>query len=562
MTNITNDEFIALFNSPNNPPLNDYIIEGNVEFNSSNYPHKPIYITNCHFRNQVLFESVTLDPNIFFGNGCGFEQSLLFKNCNSTSDSETSAGDSANLIVNSCTIGSLALLGNNFRNGVKFYSVELDSFAVNGLTSEKDLFLEKSTIKNICIIRHIKLSQIKFFNCQLLNITKIQNTSVEVGYFFDCKFIGMINISEGKFSETLCFQNNKAEDYMFIDNIDSEGALRIFNGNEFKKAIQIDYYNKKTKISRGFNKIDLESSQFLGSMEIIGPDNISISSKINQLIISGFLKGRINFTNFIIKEAEITRSNADTQILFNHVKFSKLIFNYFTKSGELQFLNMESTGENDTSLEIIYSYLGKAQFLNASLDSFSTIRIEHSILSEIITSNVKWFSPEKLNQPLKNKNLDHLKNIRELFGQLKYAIEKQGNTIQALDFKRHEMSAYKNELDLKWKKNIKDWFVMFVNQSNDYGRDWTLPVVLAATVTFMFYCFLIIIVEPVSTDWAFYDYGYVFFNLLNPLHTLDKLFPDTNIPNSFLVNALDFIYKIVISYLIFQTVSAFRKHIK
>ena len=124
------------------------------------------------------------------------------------------------------------------------------------------------------------------------------------------------------------------------------------------------------------------------------------------------------------------------------------------------------------------------------------------------------------------------------------------------------MTAYREELKHKKEKNLEDQFTMFVNQSNDYGQSWLLPSILAVTITFMFYCFLIILVEPASTGFVFYEYSYVFFNLFNPLHTLDKLFPETNIPFSLPVNALDFIYKIVISYLIFQTVSAFRKHIK
>jgi hypothetical protein len=113
----------------------------------------------------------------------------------------------------------------------------------------------------------------------------------------------------------------------------------------------------------------------------------------------------------------------------------------------------------DSLLDIFNSNLGVCELYNTFLDSFTKVAIKNSVLSEIITSNVRWFRLNQLEKPEDypgSAQEFYWSNRREFFRQLKYAMNKQGNRIQALEFKSYEMSAFHKELSTQ-KTNRKNF---------------------------------------------------------------------------------------------------------
>jgi hypothetical protein len=170
------------------------------------------------------------------------------------------------------------------------------------------------------------------------------------------------------------------------------------------------------------------------------------------------------------------------------------------------------------------------------------------------------------------------KNNREIFRQLKLAMENQGNRINSLEFKSYEMEAYKLELLNNYPKNkrIGDRVIMLFSQSNDYGLNFLKPARYIILFSFTTYCLIVAGISPIltfqlgesfedvkSTYYELLRYGNSWFTMFNPLFDLEKTFDiekDTVIPIG--VGLITMIYRIILSYLLFQLVSAFRKFVK
>jgi len=230
--------------------------------------------------------------------------------------------------------------------------------------------------------------------------------------------------------------------------------------------------------------------------------------------------------------------------------------------------NIENNNSNE--FRSINSHLGRTNFTSFSFEGFENIEINDSNFSEIITANVRWFDPEKILK--KSKDCKDFGGNRDLFRQLKYSMFKQGDRVQALFFKRYEMQALRKQL-LLMKGHTGEKAMLWMNGSNDHGQNWIKPMVLGLIFTGIFYVFFIIstapeltntfsfsIVNLVSTVNVILKYALVALKFLNPTHTYSSL--GTDIRDNFLGNLFDIIQRIVISYFIFQTISAFRKYIK
>jgi len=196
--------------------------------------------------------------------------------------------------------------------------------------------------------------------------------------------------------------------------------------------------------------------------------------------------------------------------------------------------------------------------------------IHDSNLVDISASSIKWFEYKQVNQHA--KTIEDHKQKRELFRQLKFAMEKQGDKIQSLVFKQYELIAYRQELHSSIGR-YDEKFIMLLNRSNSYGQNWWKPVLWAIGFTSLFYYLITIFQSPEISGMDFSGAGVshlwyilwknfgVFFQMLNPVHIIDKISEGAQYISK-MTYFLDYLYRIILSYLIFQTISAFRKYVK
>lgn len=140
------------------------------------------------------------------------------------------------------------------------------------------------------------------------------------------------------------------------------------------------------------------------------------------------------------------------------------------------------------------SNFGKAQFFQVDFRSFERIVFGNTILTEIATSNVKWFEPaqladgtistaqSKLKTTIKKKDytvvklaresIRELNSRREIYRQLKYAAQKQGDIPLSHEFQRQEMEYYKEVTRHEKPRKASEFIIMYASQGNNFRQSW------------------------------------------------------------------------------------------
>lgn len=534
-----------------------------------------VIIEDCVFEDLVAFKNMNLNCGVVFKN-CVFKKSFLINNCSATETDDKFNFDNYHLEFINTTIEGLYFNGNNNidrgirikensiinKIQVKSLICKMGSFTINNCTVNTLFDIAQSKIQNDISIR----------GSSTIN-AKIRFESIEVGSFVftDSTFNKDVHIWSGNVN-SLTFNDGIFNDDLHITAVPICDYLTII-GTEFKKSIVFKLWDQANQKQGKLYKIYLSSSKFGKQFAIDGS-----GYEVDKLEIdtSKQLEGALYFNSTNIKQAKIWGDNYNCNIVFNHTNFNELIFDSFYNYSTLSIISSTSFGEN-SSLTIAHSNLGKTQIFNMDLNTFDKTTILNSVIIDIITANVKWFEDNKLN-PETSASLEILEQKKEIYRQLKFALDKQGNRISSLRFKALEIKTYKKEtfIKIKWYQRIfnVDRFVLWVGQSNDYGLNWFKPVLFAIGFS-VFFHFLIIVgisdelsyfpnltLESIDKTCNIYQDNFKSLpQLMNPTHYLERVYPDNKNLN-FSVYFLDYLLKLVLAFFIFQIISAFRKYIK
>jgi hypothetical protein len=239
---------------------------------------------------------------------------------------------------------------------------------------------------------------------------------------------------------------------------------------------------------------------------------------------------------------------------FNHAEFkSKTNFYSATFQDLADFTRAKFTnrqGNAECRFEnTIFNH--SALFMEATFDNLK-------FLNSVIRSQGYF-----VNSKIKNGN-------RETFRVIKDQFLKQNNTIDALNFFKLEMvqkdKELKNEL-LKnnWsKKPIGDFLINFLNKiSNDYGLNWIQGLIFTLIMGLLFFLLSLLFLKDFpyqigfgnTIDGIIYGLKY-YFQFLLPTHKPDYLIKYNPTTGFYF---FDLFGRIIVSYGIYQVISAFRK---
>lgn len=534
-----------------------------------------VIIENCIFEDIVIFENIDLNCGIEFRN-CTFKKTFSINDCKSENyDYEFNFNNSHLEFINTTIEGlyfngankiqrGIGIQNNSIINSLKVETIicSMGSFEIHDSTVNNHFDISLAKIQNNISIRGNSIinSKIRFENIQVNSLV-----------FTDAKFNNDIHIWAGKV-ENFTFNDGVFNDDLTITGVPISKNLTVI-GSDFKKSITFNLWDETNNKQGKLSKIYISSAKFGEQFIINGNDY-----EIDEIIIkaSKQLEGALYFNSSNFLNAEISGDNYNSNIVFNHCNFNKLGFDFFYNYSTLSIISAKSFGVNSI-LTIAHSNLGKFHLFNVFLNTFEKINIFNSVLTEIITANVKWFDDSKLN-PDNSTSLHTFEQRKEIYRQLKYALDKQGNRISSLHFKALEMKTYKQEsfIKVKWYKRIFDInrFVLWVGQTNDFGLNWLKPVLLSFLCSIVFHFLIIVGISnelgyrinlnccSVQRTWEIYSENLNSLpQLMNPAHILSRIYPTyTNF--SFTVHFLDYILKIILAFFIFQTVSAFRKYMK
>lgn len=534
-----------------------------------------VIIENCVFKEDVLIKNANLNCGLKIIN-CRFEKTLTFESCNAINYDHDFNYDGYHLEFSTTQINGLYFVGNNqIERGVRINNKSIiGKLLVNSINSNKGSFaIHDSIIENQFDISQGNFSgSVEVRNKSTIKAkTRFENVISGTLTFTDSIFESDIHIWSGK-TGSLIFNNGVFYDDLHITALPIAGFLTII-GTEFKKSILFTINDLTNRKVGSIAKIYIASCKFSESL-IINGDNIQIDNL--DIHLSKQLEGALYFNSCNFLNSELSGDNYSGNLVFGDCLFNYLSFNSIYNYSTISIISGKAFGDNP-SITITNSNLGKTHFFNMLFNSFAKISIFNSVLTEIITANVAWFDEAKLNPDVASESADFAQK-REIFRQLKYSLERQGNRIESLKFKSLEISAFKKELfsSKKWYNQLfnNDRFVLWLGQTNNFGLNWIKPVFLILGFGLIFY-FLIVVGISDKLDYCLNFNSlslkntinellknfYSFPQLMNPVNNIENTFPDVS-HLSFIVHLFDYLLKIFLAFFIFQIISAFRKFMK
>ncbi len=357
------------------------------------------------------------------------------------------------------------------------------------------------------------------------------------------------NTYEGEVNFMECSIESEYDSFYDFSNSRFYGNV-LFDG--VKKTSIISYikfddshFNKKLKIWRvHIGNISMQNCHFNDTVNI-SLNIYDISSQID------FSFSTINSLFFI--DSDLGKEKGETIHLANEICFEKALI---TKDAFI-FLRNINNDQNSVNKGVI-------NFKYANI--LGTITIQDSNLEKIYLEKSTLIG---------NINIESVKtdyDYSESITKIKNEYNKRGDIINALHYRGSEMSKYRSEL---WKdvtkgklSKITDLILLTLNTiSNNNGRWWLLGCFFTVSAAFIFYSLFSISIG--YTEWSL-DYnnwvcldpnylkevlGFLWLPSLSGFNRLEVTI-NTNV-----MSYVWFIFgKIMVTYGIYQTISAFRKY--
>lgn len=219
----------------------------------------------------------------------------------------------------------------------------------------------------------------------------------------------------------------------------------------------------------------------------------------------------------------------------------------------------------ETKLEIHKSNLDKFWFDNISFNQYSIISFYRNKFGQTTITACdfpekykdfeKILTVENIHYPEK-KDKNYFKTRYETFLQLKKQLEASGNFYESQKFQAISNEALKNIENLPyWDKKI----LQINNISNDHGLSIKKPFIGTIIFSIIFYTIYLMSLGRIfngnEIDWNLFGY---YFSFLDITHRIDFLVDKSELNG--LSVTIDYLNKILIGFLIYQFIAAFRKY--
>ncbi|HXS36415.1 MAG TPA: hypothetical protein VN721_06920 [Flavipsychrobacter sp.] len=586
------------------------IVTDRVDITSANYQSRWVCFKNVEFLQEFSISNISLNIGIEFIN-CKFRAPLILNNVDATGFDNNFNTDNRNIGFKDCLFkGEISINEITIERDLRFLNCVMEK----GISIKKSKIIHESlkfedTSVNI-FFDIFNLSShfgVDLVSCNINAFVRFEDIVTERLLFNKSTFNERVFIKNGSYRSGITFYNNTCENEVILKDIEDSGTLTI-NGGIFKKYFIIELSNSTQGEKKKLNTIHLESTEFKNGFYLDGEDSRDLIKQAQIDIIninfSAMLQGDITLRHIDVRMLRLSGFSTKTNVIIEYALINELNIIHFFNNAELVFSNVRASNNTwiDTDVKVYrksvafisQSNLGKAQFYQMSFNTFDSMTIQDVVLSEIITSNIEWFSKEKIHVDEKarrqlikrhRKNKEAIKNmkkilasdfqsVREIYRQLKYAMEMNGDKPQALEFQRWEMHNYRKFLKYNRQGTIVDKLILWISQSNNFGQNWLKPTLLLLSLSFIIYVPIALCVNPnillkpsfsqhdisLTLKVIFYNELKLWFEILNPTHSTN-IFGEANNSNG-VIYFLDFIERVIVAYFLFQIISAFRKFIK
>lgn len=554
------------------PTIDKFRTNDNIILNTGDYNCEGVIFEDCYFK-ELELNGIDLKYGIKFvrtrfikliirectANGfkIGFNKNnsnLKFDECSFSHSLEiTNCEFDREIQVKNCKNVNDINITNNRATGIGFY---------------------KSTIKNISSFNNnVCHSEIRFDNSEFQQFIRLENNCCSSLTFIDSIFKKDIWVWAGK-TAGITLNQGVYEDTFTIEAVDCSGSITI-SDVDFKKDCKITFEDITNKKTGSCKKIHIKSSRFSEGLLIdgkIGNDLMHVEEI--QIQSTNGLSGLVNISNFSVQNVLLKGLNSNSIIVFDNIKTQNLEVSGYSNYSTTRFLNITASTKHDSKLTILNSHLGETLFSNFDFKSFEKSIIANSLFTEITAANVTWFEPKQIFNNDSSKKAEN-NVLRELFRQLKFAMEKQGDYVQSIVFKRYEYKSFHKETRKKaiWKA-LNDNLTLWFGSVNRHGTNWAVPLTVMAVLTFISSTLITLsYFNLFHPDLSLYgiknllsiinlNIHHYFFQFFDPTFKLEEIYGCSSYEITVSMNLLSFCHRVFLSIFIYQTIVAFRKYSK
>lgn len=495
-------------------------------YNESTFDHPPtvecIHIENAQIKGQIKVSNI---PKLHLLN-------IIKTSFALSKEEHLKSGLNHNIILDKLQVDALNLLDTvHIENGILISNASINKLIVNDIDRSKEC--------------HIK--QINLFNIDCIENIYINNITTQNINFIYCRYVAYTYFNNIKFQD-----------------ISDQGSNFLNNLNVKKFA-----FTDKNFFRKNNSSLEITESEF-AKFHLSNIDD-GKSLRISQGAIHSGLSNNVHF-NLLGFYNVLSKSS----ILFiDGLKCNKIEFDNFTNAGLLYLKNLHSVEHNIEKLITIHnSDLGVTHFINCSLvDEWA-----YDFKNSIITSVHIVASDLPLQQKIHNKRENNYWQKRLLFSQLHRVYEAAGSRVRAISTNKIALEAYLLSLPKKiktekgWRKKIRliwDGIALLlhnISSNFDYSLSRAIGVLFLTTIL-LYYSYLCSLgFKPANftaeNKTTFYNLVAHYFVFLNPIHKANFI-QKVNSTDVYIASPIaifiDAISKIIIGYLIYQMIQAFRK---
>ena len=431
---------------------------------------------------------------------------------------------------------------------IQFISCFINEINVdNIITTNFSIFFGSSILKGR--IKNENLKNVETNNCLLNNSLFLLDLKRAVVSYTE-ENIFPIRWKKLLKSVNATLENLLAEKHSFYI-YDCKSIVFTVNENKTdKRGIYKIPYDSVNKI--GYYPSDEEKQNFKVSLSVkYSADkehNLTkiINAKLLALSLSGYSTGELLIENCNIDSWYIRNFSAQVGANFYNIK-------PFRKETE------------ETKLEIHKSNLDKVWFDNVAFDDYYTISLYRNKFGQTtltacdFPSKYKDFDKiqtiENIHYP-DRKDKNYFKTRYETFLQLKKQLESSGNFYEAQKFQAISHEALKKIENLPYWDRV----ILKINGlSNNHGLSIKEPFIGTIVLSILFYVLYLWslgrIFNANEIDWNLFGY---YFSFIDITHRTDFLVNKSELNGISLT--IDFLNKIIVGFLIYQFIAAFRKY--
>lgn len=565
-----------------------------------------IRISNVHFERDVTIEGIINCSGVHLSN-CDFDKNLTLSHIGFSNEkkddplpdpSKGRHASKAGLSLFDCRIKNYLHL-KQFKScpGIHFLRVRCEVVINFGDITLQYLILN-NVFTHLCNILNCQVQRaITLTSCEINKTLFIDPLAPEEFFIKACNFPGVCKFVDIHPSKKFEFQDSVFHREFALPLKNNNDCSLNFIRLEFKKGCRLQYLldeNDCDENREARGEITIQEGNYGPGLYIMGGNlgyKTSLFLRNISIEATEGLSGKIFvYDTRILLTSLFGFSFRSDLLFFSGVEMRSLYMENFScqSAGSTQFVRCrirKFSGRGETNLKILESKPGSLLFHSVDMSECETVSIVNNDLSGLQFVNVKWFDLRKLipkldeessliskirfrvkmlfvNEEDSTGSAESVNHSREAFRQLRQAAEKQGDRARALNFQQYEMKLFNRELRLTKTFFNQDRFIIWLSNSNNYGQSWTKPVLLLLVLTAVFWLFIAKLSYPSASFFELLSSrNSTYVQMLNPVHAIDKILPGAvEIPD--LVWWLDYIHRLILAYLIFQTVSAFRKFVR